>query len=349
MKNRLTELLGIKHPIIQAPMTHVATPELVAAVSNAGGLGMLSTALISPEGLRRDIATVKQLTNQPFGLSLIPFSPGLKRLVDIIIEEKVPLIASSFGRPREIFGLFKDSDVIKMAVVGSVRQAVGAERDGANVIVAEGSETAGHVAPVGNMVILPKVTAAVRVPVVASGGYSVGRQLAAAIALGAEGIYMGTRFILTKESPIPENAKQFILQSGAEDTVVSTRIDGYPFRMLNNKLAQQIVKRRFNRLWQTIPIVREMKRTYNASWVEIASAALKARKGMTASAAGMVVIIKLIEESVVKGGDPEERLLACGQGIELVEDLPTCQDLIEQIVKEAEEALKRSASSCQIA
>lgn len=346
MKTRLTELLGIKHPTIQASMAYVATPELVAAVSNAGGLGMLSTALTSPEELRRDIAAVKQLTSQPFGISLIPFSPGLRQLAEVIIEGKVPLVASSFGRPREIFELFKGCDIIRMAVVGSVRHAVGAERDGANVIIAEGIETAGHVSSVGSMVLMPKVTVAVKIPVVASGGYSMGKQLAAAIALGAEGIYMGTRFMLTKESPVAESIKQRFLQASAEDTIVTTKIDGYPFRIINNKLAQQIGRRRLNRLWQTIPILIEMKRTYNASWSELARAALKVRSTFHASAAGMVVIIKMNQDTV-KGGNPEERLLACGQGIELIEDLPTCQDLIEQIVKEAEEALKRGASSCQ--
>ncbi len=264
MKTRLTELLGIKHPVIQAAMAYIATPELVAAVSNGGGLGMLSTALTTPEGLRKDIAAVRELTPKPFGVSLIPFSPAINQLAEVVIEEKVPLVASSFGSPKVIFDLFKGYNAIKMSVVGSPRHAVRAERDGADVIVAEGIEAAGHVSSVGSMILVPKVAATVKVPVVASGGYSTGRQLAAAIVLGAEGMYMGTRFILTQESPLPPNIKQRYLQAKAEDTVITTKLDGYPFRIINNNLARQLGRRRLSRLWQTIPIVREMKRTYHA-------------------------------------------------------------------------------------
>jgi NAD(P)H-dependent flavin oxidoreductase YrpB (nitropropane dioxygenase family) len=343
MKTKVTKLLGIEHPVVQAAMAYVSTPQLVAAVSSAGGLGMMSSALTTRDELKKDIAAVKELTDKPFGISLIPFSPGIKELAQIVMEEKVPVVASSFGSPKEIFDLFKNYDCIRMAVVGSLRHAIRAEKDGADIIVSEGIEAAGHVSQAGSMVLVPKVAESVKVPVVASGGYSTGKQLAAALTLGAEGMYMGTRFILTEESPFPANIKErYVHTRTAEETIVTMRLDSYPFRIINNKLAQRIVKRRVNYLWQTLPIIVEMRRTYNASLGELITTALKIKRAYSANAAGMIVITKLIQQATT-GGDPEELLLACGQGIQLIDNIPTCKGLIEQIVREAEETLKNTA------
>lgn len=342
MKTRVTELLGIQYPIIQAAMADVAIPQLVAAVSNAGGLGMLSTALTTEEELRNDIAAVRQLTSKPFGVSLIPFSPGITRLLDVVIEEQVPAVAVAFGSPTEIFARLKGHDLIKFNVCGAPRHAVRAEREGADFIVAEGIEAAGHVSQWGNMVLIPRVVEMVKIPVAASGGYSTGRQLAAALTLGAEGVYMGTRFLLTQESPWPPAVKQRMLEAGAADTIVTTNVDGFPYRLITNRLGERIVKRRMNPLSQAIrawPLVREMKQTYHASWREMIATARGMRRSFNASAAGMIVAIKMARDAL-KQGDAEACILPVGQGIEFISDMPTCKEVIERVVREAEEALR---------
>ncbi|MDP2728006.1 MAG: nitronate monooxygenase, partial [Dehalococcoidia bacterium] len=241
ISTRITDLLGIEHPIIQGAMGWVSFPPLVAAVSNAGGLGILATAFMPVADLRRHIRETKELTDRPFGVNLIPDSPDLEQQLDIIVAEKVPVANYGIGDPKRIIERVKGAGIIAMPTVGALKHAVKAEQDGADAVIVQGTEAGGHSSRVATVVLVPLVVDHVRIPVVAAGGFADGRGLAAALALGAEGISMGTRFIATQESPVPPNIKQRILNATEEDTIVTGHLTGIRCRILKNKLAEGFV------------------------------------------------------------------------------------------------------------
>jgi enoyl-[acyl-carrier protein] reductase II len=303
MKTRITELLGIKHPIIQGAMSWVSFPPLVAAVSNSGGLGILGAAFMSPAELKENIRKIKSLTDKPFGVNFMANNPLIDELLDVIIEEKVPVASYGVGNPQRVLERTKPHGIINLPTMGALRHALRAEQDGADAVIVQGTEAGGHTGYVTTLVLVPLVASKLRIPVVAAGGIGNGRGLIAALALGAEGISMGSRFIVTQEAPVPLHVKQYLVEKTEADTVVTDNFTGVRCRVIRNRFAENLV---------------EMTRNHADPW-EIMKA-------------GVGKIRKAYVEGDIEGGS-----LAFGQVCGLIQEIPTCQELIDGIIKEAED------------
>lgn len=239
MKNRLTRLLGIEYPIIQGGMAWVATAELAAAVSEGGGLGVIGAGQMPTDVLVEEIEKTQALTTKPFGVNLMLLTPQIEELVDVCISHKVPVITTGAGNPGPYMERFRAIGTKVLPVVASVALARRLERVGADAIIAEGMEAGGHVGDIGTMVLAPQIVDAVSVPVVAAGGIADGRAMAAAFALGAEGVQVGTRFMCATECTVHADVKQMILKARDRDTVVTGRCTGHPVRVLRNRLSKE--------------------------------------------------------------------------------------------------------------
>lgn len=240
---RINELLGIKYPLIQGGMANIATGEFAAAVSNAGGLGLVATGGVSAEELRRQIRICKEKTKEKFGVNLMLMHPQAEEIADILIEEEVKIVTTGAGNPAKYMKKWKEAGIFIMPVVANVALAKLMEREGADAIIAEGTESGGHVGEMTTMALVPQVVKAVSLPVIAAGGIASGAQLAAAFALGALGAQIGTCLLVSQECPIHEGYKQAVLKAKDSDTIVTGRITGTPVRVLKNQMAREYVKR----------------------------------------------------------------------------------------------------------
>lgn len=235
LRTPLCDLLGIEHPVMLAGMGGVSYAELCAAVSEAGGFGTLGMASMPPEGIRDQMRRVKDLTDRPFGVDLLAAIPdSLTRSVDIIIEEGARAFISGLGVPSPILAALKDAGVVVIQMCGAVKHAVKGEEAGVDIVIGQGTEGGGHTGQVGGVALIPQMVDAVRIPVVAAGGISDGRHLAAALAFGAQGIWVGTRFIASAEANAAQGYKQAILDAADTDTVVSRSYSGKPMRVIRN-------------------------------------------------------------------------------------------------------------------
>ncbi|HEY8343051.1 MAG TPA: nitronate monooxygenase family protein [Calditerricola sp.] len=309
MKTRVTELLGIRYPIVQGGLAYLAYAELAAAVSNAGGLGQITAMTVGgPEALREEIRKVRQLTDKPFGVNFAIGQHGrpYEDLLAVAIEERVPVISVTGGNPTPLVEKIKPHGIKVLVLVSSVRQAKKCEELGVDAVMAVGQEGGGHIGrdDVGTMVLIPRVVDAVSIPVLASGGIGDGRGLVAALALGAEGVEMGTRFIATKECVhAHERYKQALVESAETDTVVIKRSLGAPGRVLKNAWADKIL---------------ELERQ-GAGYEEL--------KDYISGAANRAFIHE---------GRVDEGYGWAGQVVGLIRDIPSVQELIERMVAEAE-------------
>ena len=306
MKTRITELFGIKHPIIQGAMSWVSFPPLVAAVSNAGGLGILGAAFMSPEELQESIRKVKTHTDKPFGVNFMPGHPQLDELLDIIIDEKVSVASYGKGNPKRIIERTKPHGIINFPTMGSLKHATHAEADGADAVIVQGTEGGGHTGYISTMVLTPLVTGNVKIPVVAAGGIGDARGMVASMALGAEGISMGSRFVVTKEAPVPTHVKTHILERNENETIVTDNFTGVRCRVIKNKFSDNLV---------------ELSKNNTSPWEIMQSGVGKIRKAYVE-------------------GDVEWGSLTFGQICGLIDDIPTCKNLIESIVREAEKIME---------
>ena len=242
MKTRVTELLGIEYPIIQGGMAWVAEYHLAAAVSNAGGLGLIGAANAPAEWVREQIREVKKLTENPFGVNIMLMSPHADAVAEVIAEEKVPVVTTGAGNPEKYINMWKEIGIKVIPVVASVAMAKRMERSGADAVVAEGTEAGGHIGENTTMVLVPQIADAVTIPVIAAGGYGDGRGMAAAFMLGAEGVQIGTRFVVTKEAMVHENYKARIIKATDIDSRVTGRTTGHPVRALRNRMTKEYLK-----------------------------------------------------------------------------------------------------------
>ncbi len=239
LKTAISELFGIKHPIIQGGMVYLGTSELVSAVSNAGGLGIIGTGNSKPDWIRQQIQLTRQLTNKPFGVNIVLTSPYAEQIVEAVLEEKVAVVTTGAGDPGTYIPRLKQSGTKVMSVVASVALAKRLKRAGADAIVAEGMESGGKVGRTTTMALVPQVVDSVQIPVVAAGGISDGRGLVAALALGAQGVQVGTRFICSDECIAHPRFKEQILKAHDRSTVVTGRSVGSTMRCLQNSLTRQ--------------------------------------------------------------------------------------------------------------
>lgn len=305
METRITDLIDIDHPIIQGAMSWVSFPSLVAAVSEAGGLGILGAAFMSPEELQANIRQIKARTDRPFGVNFMANNPLIDDLLDIIIAEGVAVASYGQGNPEKVIERTRPAGIINLPTVGALKHAIRAQQDGADAVIVQGTEGGGHTGHVASLILTPLIAGQLDIPVVAAGGFSDARGLVAALALGAEGISMGSRFILTEEAPVPPNVKEYLLHQTEANTVVTDNFTGVRCRVIKNAFAENLA---------------ELARNNAEPW-EI----MKAGVGK-------------IRQAYVEG-DTEGGSLAFGQVGGLIHDIPTCRELIESIIAETDGVL----------
>ena len=236
MKTALTELIGIEYPVIQGGMAWVAEYHLAAAVSEAGGLGLIGAASAPPEVVREQIREAKKLTDKPIGVNIMLLNPNADEVAKVVVEEGVKVVTTGAGSPAKYMEQWKKAGVKVIPVVASVAMAKMMERAGADAVVAEGMESGGHIGSATTMTLVPQVVDAVNIPVIAAGGIADGRGFAAAFMLGAQGVQMGTRFVVAKESIVHENYKQKVIKARDIDSEVTGMSTGHPVRQIRNKM-----------------------------------------------------------------------------------------------------------------
>ncbi|WP_321392515.1 nitronate monooxygenase [Emcibacter sp.] len=344
----LTQQLGCRYPVIQTAMGWVSSPDLVVATSEAGGFGFLAGAVMTPQEVDAGIQEIKSRTDKLFGVNFHMFQPGAKEIVENILSHSDRVRAISYGRGPDgaTVQRFKDAGVLCIPTVGAVRHAVKAVRQGADMVVIQGGEGGGHTGAVPTTLLLPQVLDAVEVPVIAAGGFRDGRGLAAALAFGAAGIAMGTRFLLTQESPVPLQTKERYLAASVDEIPVSRQVDGMPQRMVMNRvLADLDGASKAGLLLRGIRNGLAFKKMTNASLMTMLKSAWNMAK-KTDMTMGQVMMSGsapvLIQKAMVQG-HPDEGVLPSGQVAGLIEDIPTVAELIDGIVREAEQ---RIASLC---
>jgi len=239
---RLNEMLGIKYPFIQGGMANIAVGEFAASVSNAGGLGMIGAGGMNAESLRENIRKCKALTSKPFGVNLMLMNPETDEMAEVIVEEGVKIVTTGAGNPAKYMENWKSNGITVIPVVSSSLLAKKMEKCGADAVIAEGTESGGHVGEMTTMALVPQIVDAVSIPVIAAGGIADGRQLAAAFALGAIGVQLGTCLLVSEECPIHKAYKEAVLKAKDNDTIVTGRIAGTPVRILKNAMAREYVK-----------------------------------------------------------------------------------------------------------
>ena len=243
MKTRVTELLQIEYPIIQGGMAWVAEHHLAAAVSEAGGFGLIGAASAPPEIVREEIRKAKELTDKPFGVNIMLLNPNADEVAKIVVEEGIQAVTTGAGNPEKYMSMWKEAGVKVIPVVASVAMAKRMERYGADAVVAEGMEAGGHIGNQTTMAPIPQIVDAVNIPVIAAGGIGDGRGIAASFMLGAEGVQMGTRFVVADESIVHENYKNRIVKAKDIDSVVTGQSTGHPVRCLRNQMTKEYIKK----------------------------------------------------------------------------------------------------------
>lgn len=346
LKTRLTELLGCEYPVIQTAMGWVADANLVAATCNAGGFGFLAGAVMTPAEVEAGILQIKAKTGKPFGVNFHMYTPGAGEIIDICIKHRVKAVSYSRSPAKEMIKKLKDAGIVCIPTVGALKHAQKAVEMGADAVVVQGGEGGGHTGSVSTNILLPQVVAALKVPVVAAGGFKDGKGLVAALALGAEGIAMGTRFLLTQESPVPAATKQQYLKSGVEQIIVSTKLDGMPQRMINNVYLQKLEQTSsLGMLFFAIKNGLAFTRVTGGSLISmlVNGWKMKQSNGMTLAQTLMAANAPMmIQEAMVKG-HPDQGILPSGQIAGAITDLPTGAELMDAIVSEARATLMQLA------
>jgi len=341
--------LGCRWPIIQTAMGWVAEPSLVIGSSNAGAFGFLGAAVMTPAEAREKLLQVRRGTDRPFGVNFHSFQTGADRIVDLIVENKDQVRAVSFGRgpDAKMIGRFRDAGILCIPTVGAVKHAQKMVQLGVDMVNVQGGEGGGHTGSVPTTVLLPQVLDAVKVPVIASGGFGDGRGLAAALAYGAVGIAMGTRFLLTRESPVPEATKAAYLKAGTDDILVTTKLDGIPQRMVRTRLMDRIERSGSLGMWlRAFESGLAMKKQSGASWLDMlrSARAMTAHGAMPLKQAIMAANMPMLIQKAVVDGDIEHGVMATGVVGGRINDIPSCQDLVDRIVAEAHARLAALAA-----
>lgn len=350
----LCDRLGCRYPIVQTAMGWVAKPALVIATSRAGAFGFLAGAVMTPPELRAAIDEVRAGTDRPFGVNFHMFQPGAAEIVDVILANKDQVRAVSFGRGPDarMIGRFRDAGIICMPTVGAVKHAQKMAQLGVDMVTVQGGEGGGHTGAVPTTVLLPQVLDTVTLPVIAAGGFADGRGLAAALAFGAVGIAMGTRFLMTRESAPPDPVKACYAKAGTDDIIVTTKVDGLPQRMIRNAALERIERSTGIGLWRrAIESGLLMKRQTGASFGELLHAArgMTSHGGLTFPQAMMAAAAPMLIQRAVVAGDVEGGLMATGVVAGRLQDLPSCAELVDNIVAQVRERIAALAGSPSLA
>lgn len=341
MQTRITEAFGIRYPILLSGMSWISLPPMVAAVSNAGGLGILATGVFNPEQTRLAVREVRKLTDKPFGANSTLYFPGAKENAEVLLEEKVPVINFSMGKGDWIVKGAHEYGGKVVASVVNEKHARSAAEYGTDALIVTANEAAAHAGECAAMVLVPAIADAVKIPVIAAGGIADGRGLAAALALGADGVAMGTRLMCTRESPAHERCKQLAIEKGFEDTIYSTRFDGQWCRVMRAPGAERAMKKGLN-----LPAAalngREIAKMMNLPYFKLALGVMASGLDNVKRLAFLATAFKAFRIAVEQGDD-EHGVLPLGQSTGLVHDVPTVAELIERTVAEAKVVQARVA------
>lgn len=307
MQTEVMKLLHIQYPILQGGMANIAEHNLVAAVSNAGGLGLIAAGGSNAEQVREEIRKTKELTDKPFGVNIMLLNPAVAEIAKVIVEEKVPVVTTGAGTPEPYMKDWLEAGVKVIPVVASVALAKRMERCGAAAVIAEGCESGGHIGELTTMTLVPQVVDAVEIPVIAAGGIGDGRGFAAAMMLGASAVQVGTRFLVAKECIVHENYKELVLKAKDIDSAVTGRTTGHPVRVLRNNMTREYLK----------------KEKEGVSFEELEQLTLGSLR------------------KAVLDGDKKSGSFMAGQVAGLISKEQTCKEIIEELTEEAEQIIKK--------
>ncbi|MFI9246403.1 NAD(P)H-dependent flavin oxidoreductase [Streptomyces sp. NPDC053086] len=338
----LTELVGVRHPVVQTGMGWVAGPRLVSSTANAGALGILASATMTVDQLRRAVREVKSRTHAPFGVNLRADAGDAAERVRIIIEEGVRVASFALAPSRELIARLKDAGVVVVPSVGARRHAEKVAAWGADAVIVQGGEGGGHTGSIATTVLLPQVVDAVDIPVVAAGGFHDGRGLVAALAYGAAGVAMGTRFLLTSDSTVPDAVKARYLAAAVTDVTVTTKVDGLPHRMLRTELVDALERSgRPASLLRALRHAAAFRRESGMSWGRMVRDGLAMRHGkdMTWSQVLLAANTPMLLRASMVEGRTDLGVMASGQVAGLIDDLPSCAELIDRVMAEAHATL----------
>jgi NAD(P)H-dependent flavin oxidoreductase YrpB (nitropropane dioxygenase family) len=325
LHTRFCELVGVEYPIVQTGMGWVAGPRLAAATSNAGGLGILAAGTMDFPQLRDAIAETKQRTTKPFGVNIRADAPDATQRIDLLIREQVKVASFALAPKQELIARLKDAGVVVMPSIGAKRHAEKVAQWGVDAVIVQGGEGGGHTGPVPTTLLLPQVVDTVDIPVVAAGGFFDGRGLVAALAYGASGVAMGTRFLLTRDSTVPE-------------------VDGVPHRVLRSELVEKLeAGGPVTSLPRAVRNALAFKRLSGTSWRAIAQEGLAMKRSQELSWSQVVMAANtpMLLKAAMVDGRPDLGVMSSGQVVGVIDDLPTVNELVQRIVDEAEQTLKR--------
>ncbi|CAL9677462.1 NADH:quinone reductase [Streptomyces sp. enrichment culture] len=338
----LTELVGVRTPIVQTGMGWVAGPRLVSAAANAGALGILASATMTPERLRSAVREVRSRTDAPFGVNLRADASDAGERVGIILDEGVKVASFALAPRPELIARLKDAGVIVIPSVGARRHAEKVAAWGADAVLVQGGEGGGHTGGVATTVLLPQVVDAVDIPVIAAGGFRDGRGLVAALAYGAAGVAMGTRFLLTSDSTVPDAVKARYLAAGVQDVTVTTKVDGLPHRMLRTDLVDALERSgRAALLLHALRHAAAFRRESGTSWTGLVRDGLAMKHGreLTWSQVMLAANTPMLLKAAMVDGRTDLGVMACGQVGGIIDDLPSCAELVDRIMAEAHATL----------
>jgi NAD(P)H-dependent flavin oxidoreductase YrpB (nitropropane dioxygenase family) len=347
ISTRLTELIGIEHPIVQTGMGYVAGARLAAATSRAGGLGIIAASTMSVPQMTQAIREVKEATDAPFGVNIRSEADDAAQRCDLMIKEGVRVASFALAPTQELICKLKDAGMLVVPSIGARRHAEKVAAWGVDAVIVQGGEGGGHTGPVPTTLLLPDVVAAVDIPVIAAGGFFSGQGLVAALCYGAAGIAMGTRFLLTSDSPVADEVKQVYLGKSVRDTVVTTRVDGVPHRVLTSDLVASLESAgRLRGLLRAAANGARFRKLSGLSWAELLREGARMKRGRELSWAQVLMAANtpMLLKAAMVDGRVDLGVMASGQVVGLIDDLPTCQELITRIITEAERTLEHLAT-----
>jgi len=350
LRTPLTELVGVRHPVVQTGMGWVAGPRLVSGTANAGALGILASATMTFTELEDAIVEVKSRTDQPFGVNLRADAADAPDRCRLLVDHGVKVASFALAPKPELIAMLKEHDVVVIPSIGAPKHAKKVASWGADAVMIQGGEGGGHTGSVPTTLLLPTVLDALEsvhsdIPVIAAGGFFDGRGLAAALAYGAAGVGMGTRFLLTRDSTVPDAVKQRYLDADLDATVVTTKVDGMPHRMLRTDLVESVEEASaLRRLGPTVRRTLAFKTMSGMSWRQLVADGRAMKHGQDRSWTQLVLAANtpmMLRAGLVEG-DTGAGVLASGQVVGVIDDLPTCAELVDRVVTRAAEELRRT-------
>ena len=348
LRTRACELFGVEYPIVQTGMGWVAGARLTSATSAAGGLGILASATMTYDELRKAVHEVKDRTDRPFGVNLRADQEDVADRIKLLVDERVKVASFAQAPGKELIARLKDAGVVTMPTVGARRHAEKVAEWGVDAVIAQGAEGGGHTGTVPTSLLLPAVVDAVDIPVLGAGGFVDGQGLVAALAWGASGVAMGTRFLLTRESTVPDDVKGVYLGTPVTGTVVTTRVDGYPQRVIRTGVIDHLEKTgRLTALPRALRNARAFRKLTGASWRQLLREGRAMRKSQDLSwgQVTMAANAPMLTRAAMVEGRLDAGILPTGQGVGVIDELPTVAELVQRIVTEADETLTRLGAS----